>query len=72
MAKITDSAVIIERSHIAYHRGGGSNVKAENLISTDSGNVLKLGSDEKLYLNNADNLTTTHDYLASINTVWSI
>ena len=47
--------------------GGGS-----LSISTDPNNALEVGSDNKLYVNNADKLSTNYNYANSVTTMWSI
>ena len=41
-------------------------------ISTDLNNALEVGSDNKLYVNNADNLSTNYNYADSVTSMWSI
>ena len=41
-------------------------------ISTDPNNALEVGSDNKLYVNNADKLSTNYNYADSVTTMWSI
>ena len=41
-------------------------------ISTDLNNALELGGDNKLYVNNADKLSTNYNYADSVTTMWSI
>ena len=47
--------------------GGGS-----LSISTDPNNALEVGSGNKLYVNNADKLSTNYNYADSVTTMWSI
>ena len=41
-------------------------------ISIDLNNALEVGSDNKLYVNNADKLSTNYNYADSVTTMWSI
>lgn len=41
-------------------------------ISTDLNNTLEVGSDNKLYVNNADKLSTNYNYADSVTSMWSI
>ena len=41
-------------------------------ISADINNALEVGSDNKLYVNNADKLSTNHNYAESVTVMWSI
>ena len=41
-------------------------------ISADINNALEFGSDNKLYVNNADKLSTNYNYADSVTAMWSI
>ena len=41
-------------------------------ISTDLNNAIEFGSDNKLYVNNADKLSTNYNYADSVTVIWSI
>ena len=41
-------------------------------ISTDLNNALEVCSDNKLYVNDADKLSTNYNYADSVTTMWSI
>ena len=41
-------------------------------ISTDLNNAIEFGSDNKLYVNNADKLSTNYNYADSVTSMWSI
>ena len=41
-------------------------------ISADLNNALEVGSDNKLYVNNADKLSTNYNYAESVTVMWGI
>ena len=45
---------------------------ATDRISADLNNALEVGSDNKLYVNNADKLSTNYNYAESVTVMWGI